>query len=279
MTITAARIGVLGLGRIGACLARALHAAGVRSITLASRQREVADRLCASLSGTRVVEVAALPTAAELLFIAVPDAQVGPVVAGLQLTAAHSVVHLSGVLSLLTVSSGAKAGAMHPLQVFPVGAGVDRFVGISVGVEASDVSLTSQLEQIACGLGAQPFSLAGVDRAAYHAAAVFASNHVVALHAAAAAVWEKAGLPLAAARAALAPLTLGAAQAIAERELSDALTGPIARGDVASVERHLRVLAADPERALLYRALGRELLQLPLGLSEDVLAALALLLA
>jgi predicted short-subunit dehydrogenase-like oxidoreductase (DUF2520 family) len=228
------------------------------------------------------VDVSELPRAAELLFLAVPDAQVQRVCEGLQLSAAHSVVQLSGVLTLDALSSaaarGAKTGAMHPLQAFPPGAEASRFAGIHVGVEASDAELTRQLETIVRVLGATPFSLTGVDRAAYHAAAVLASNCVVALHAAAAAVWLRAGLPLSAARPALAPLTLGAAGAIAERELADALTGPIARGDVASVARHLEVLAQDPERALLYRALGRELLRLPLGLTPEVHAALAALL-
>lgn len=282
MTIAAPRIAVLGLGRLGACLARALFAAGVTNITLASRERVLAERVSASLSGAQALDVAALPDAAELLFLTVPDAQVQSVCESLQLSAAHAVVHLSGVLDLECLSSasarGARVGAMHPLQVFPLGAGAERFRGIHMGVEASDPALTQELEQIVHALGATAFSLAGVDRAAYHAAAVFASNYAVALHAAAAAVWERAGLPLTAARQALAPLTLGAAQALAERELPQALTGPIARGDVASVERHLRVLRADPERSALYRALGRELLKLPLGLGQDAFDELMVLL-
>jgi predicted short-subunit dehydrogenase-like oxidoreductase (DUF2520 family) len=148
-----------------------------------------------------------------------------------------------------------------------------------MGIEASDAALVSELEAIARTLGATPFSLAGVDRAAYHAAAVISSNYVVALHAAAAAVWQRAGLPPTTARAALAPLTLGAAQAITERELSQALTGPIARGDVASVASHVQALQNDPERSALYRALARELLRLPLSLSAETKTALVALLS
>jgi predicted short-subunit dehydrogenase-like oxidoreductase (DUF2520 family) len=278
MTITSSPIGVLGLGRLGACLARALVAAGVTQIAVASRERAAAERVGA---GLHVVDAAELPALAELVFLAVPDAQLQQAAAGLQLTAAHSLVHLSGVLGLdclrAAADRGAKIGAMHPLQAFPRAAGVERFRGIYVGVEASDAGLRSQLEQIVRALGATPFSLSGVDRSAYHAAAVFASNYAVALHAAAAEVWQRAGLPPATARAALAPLTLGAAQAIAEHELHAALTGPIARGDVASVAQHLQAL--DAQHAALYRALGRELLRLPLGLPADKLAALRALLA
>lgn len=282
MTATAARIGVLGLGRLGACLVRALAAAGVKQIAVASRERAAAERLAPDV-GAHAVDASEIADAADLVFLAVPDAQVRPACEGLPLTAAHSVVHLSGVLGLECLRSaaerGARTGALHPLQAFPTGAGSDRFHGIHMGIEARDGALTAELHAIARALGATPFSLAGVDRAAYHAAAVFSSNYVVALHAAAAAVWRLAGLPPATARAALAPLTLGAAQAIAERELPEALTGPIARGDLASVASHLQALQSEREHAALYRALARELLRLPLGLSTEAQSALAALLS
>jgi predicted short-subunit dehydrogenase-like oxidoreductase (DUF2520 family) len=283
MTVTSARVGVLGLGRLGACFARALVAADVKQIAVASRGLAAAQRFAASVGTTvQAVEASQLAEHAELLFLAVPDGQIRPVCDSLPLSAAHSVVHLSGVLGLDCLAAaaqrGAHIGALHPLQAFPHGAELERFRGIYMGIEASEPALATALEQIARGLGATPFSLAGVDRAAYHAAAVFAGNYAVALHAAAAEVWQRAGLPLATARMALAPLTLGAAQAIAERELPQALTGPIARGDVASVSSHLQALQGDPEHAALYRALAKELLRLPLGLPTAVQNALIKLL-
>jgi predicted short-subunit dehydrogenase-like oxidoreductase (DUF2520 family) len=282
MTITSARIGVLGLGRLGACLAQALANAGVKQIAVATRERAAAERVASNIgSGVHALDASEIVGAADLIFLAVPDAQVRVVCESLLLTAAHAVVHLSGALGLDSIAAAASRGALHPLQAFPHGAGRDRFHGIYVGVEASDPALTAELEAIARALGATPFSLAGIDRAGYHAAAVMASNYVVALHVAAAAVWARAGLPPESARAALAPLTLGAAQAIRERELPLALTGPLARGDVASVASHLQalLLQADSEHAALYRALARELLSLPLGLSAETQAALGALLA
>jgi predicted short-subunit dehydrogenase-like oxidoreductase (DUF2520 family) len=281
MTISA-RIAVLGLGRLGSCLARALAAAGVTQIAIATRERAAAEQIASNLgAGVHAVDASEIADRAELVFLAVPDAAVRDTCDALPLTATHAVVHLSGVLGLDSLEPaavrGASIGALHPLQAFPACSSADRFRGVYTGIEASDPALTAQLEAIARVLGATPFSLAGVDRAAYHAAAVLTSNYVVALHAAAAEVWRVAGLPPSAARAALAPLTLGAAQAIAERELPQALTGPIARGDVRSVASHLQVLQADPERAALYRALARELLRLPLGLSAETQQALAAL--
>lgn len=281
MTISA-RIAVLGLGRLGSCLARALAAAGVRQVAIATRERATAEQIASKLgAGVQAVDASEIADRAELLFLAVPDAAVRDTCDALPLTATHAVVHLSGVLGLDCLASaavrGARIGALHPLQAFPAGSPSDRFRGVYTGIEASDAGLAAELEAVARVLGATPFSLAGVDRAAYHAAAVLTSNYVVALHAAAAEIWGLAGLPPSAARAALAPLTLGAAQAIAERELPQALTGPIARGDVRSVASHLQALQADREHAALYRALARELLRLPLGLPEEALRALAAL--
>jgi predicted short-subunit dehydrogenase-like oxidoreductase (DUF2520 family) len=255
----------------------------VTQIAIATRQRAVADLLGASLGvGVQVVEVADVARVAELVFLTVPDGQLQQVAARLQLSAAHSLVHMSGVMGLdclaAAAQQGAKIGALHPLQAFPRAADATRFHGIYAGIEASDPALVTQLEQIARALRATPFSLAGVDRAAYHAAAVFASNYAVALHAAAAQVWQAAGLPLATARVALAPLTLGAAQAIAEHDLAQALTGPVARGDLTTIASHLQALSGDPDRAALYRALARELLRLPLGLTPEALSALTRLL-
>jgi predicted short-subunit dehydrogenase-like oxidoreductase (DUF2520 family) len=122
---------------------------------------------------------------------------------------------------------------------------------------------------MATDLGANVVRLEGVDRAKYHAAAVFSSNYVVSIAAAAERIWEQSGLPREAARPALAPLLLGAAQNIAERELARALTGPVARGDIATIERHLAALD-DADLDDLYRRLARELLRLDLGHSPEL---------
>ena len=148
----------------------------------------------------------------------------------------------------------------------------ERFRGIACGVEGAE-PLGGLLERLAGDLGARPFRLDGVDRAAYHAAAVFASNDVVALVSAAQRAWTLAGLPAATARAALAPLLVAAAENVAQleagAELGAALTGPLARGDVASVEAHLAALSAAPDLRELYRLLARQLLAVAPHLDAD----------
>lgn len=274
------RIGVLGLGRLGTCLARALHAAKLPLTAVASSHVSAAISFGQQLSAAvAAVPVERLHEHAELIFLSVPDARVTAALSQLGIGAQHAVVHTSGALGLEALTPartlGTGTGVFHPLQAFARGAGPDRFRGIHVGIESATEALALQLTAVAQQLGAHGFSLAGVDRAAYHAAAVFVSNYQVALHAAAARAWSLAGLPPEAARAGLVPLAEGALRAIAEHELTDALTGPVARGDVATVERHLAALAGDPETLALYRALAEALLRLPLALDADARARLA----
>jgi predicted short-subunit dehydrogenase-like oxidoreductase (DUF2520 family) len=250
---------------------------------VASSRREravfIAEQMGAGVAGVAVRDLA---QRADLIFLTVPDSQVSLACEQLQLSAAHSAVHMSGALGLAALASasagGARCGVMHPLQAFPQSAGAERFQGIHVGIEADGPELERELQSIARTLGATAFSLQGVDRTAYHAAAVFTSNYVVALHVAAARSWELAGLPASAARAALSALTAGASLAIAQNELPAALTGPIARGDVGTLSAHLQGLEHQPELLALYRALGRQLLTLPLTVDDATRAELTALL-
>jgi predicted short-subunit dehydrogenase-like oxidoreductase (DUF2520 family) len=279
------RIGVLGLGRLGTALAQALVGAGLQLTAVATRDLAAANSFSTQLTAaaprrTQVTAVAAADLAehAELIFIAVPDARLAPALAELKLEAKHALVHTSGALALDVLPRSARGGVFHPLQAFAPGAGPPRFLGIHIGIEASEATLESQLHELARRLGATPLSLRGVERAAYHAAAVFVSNYVVALHAAATRVWTRAGLPASDARAALLPLSRGALDAIAQHELSEALTGPLARGDLSTLRRHVSALSADTPSLELYRALALELLRLPLALDPATRAQLTQLL-
>ncbi len=214
----------------------------------------------------------------DIVFLTVPDVQIAPVCAALEWRAGQSAVHCSGALGLDVLapaaSPGAATGCFHPIQSFPSREPEpNRFRGIVCGIEAPG-DLGILLEQIAHDLGATTVRLEGVNRALYHAAAVFASNDVVALAAAAERTWALAGLPPATAHAALSPLLLGAASNVAALGTVAALTGPVARGDVATVERHLAALASDPALLNLYRRLGAELVALPLGMTDATRARL-----
>ena len=271
-SLNACPIGVIGAGKLGTTLALALRAQGAPVRWVASKRSASAEQLCARLGGAQSVTAEALCERAAVVLITTPDDAVRTLAALLPFRSGQAVLHCSGALDTSVLararSAGAAVGCLHPIQTFPERFdGSERFTGISIGVEASDAALHAYLLEACAALGAATIELRGVDRARYHAASVFASNYAIALHQAAARAFQLAGLPQEAARAALAPLTLGAARAIERLPLHDALTGPIARGDAATVERHVAALSADPELLALYRALGLRLLELPLSLA------------
>jgi predicted short-subunit dehydrogenase-like oxidoreductase (DUF2520 family) len=276
------RVGLVGAGRLAASLAAALQAAGYRVAAVASAREASARELAARLeSGPAAREAQAVADDCDLVFLTVPDGAIAAVAGAVRWREGQAVVHCSGALGLDILApareAGANIGCLHPLQSFPSREGAPaRFRGITCGVQGAE-PLGAALERVARDLGATPVRLEGVDRALYHAAAVFASNYVVSLMAAAARTWEQAGLPLEAARPALAPLLLGAAGNIEAHELPEALTGPVARGDIATVQRHLAALDDASLRAL-YRGLAAELLRLPLGHSPEVASRLEALL-
>jgi predicted short-subunit dehydrogenase-like oxidoreductase (DUF2520 family) len=267
------RVAIVGLGRLGSSLVRALLRAGVNVTGLTSKSEARAKQCARDWDLTDVVTtLEQVAKQADVVFVTVPDAALVSVAEKLELESGQSLVHCSGALDVAPLRAaaarGAALGVFHPLQSFGPDASADRFNGVAIGVDA-EAPLYDQLTQLAERLGAVPFSLRGVDRARYHAAAVFASNYLVALHGAAARIWESAGLPADSARAALATLSRGTVENVAAHDLAQALTGPIARGDAATVAGHLATLANDLPSLDLYRALARELLALPLKISRD----------
>ena len=263
-------IGVIGCGRLGSSLALGLSAAGLPVCGLADRTLAGAKRLARRVPGATALPASALIERCGLVILAVPDDAIEPLCAALAWRPGQAVVSCSGALPLSVLDAAAKRGALrgclHPLQSFPEPSGSpERLRGIHCGVEA-DPALRARLLRVVRALGATPLSLRGVDRARYHLAAVFASNYVIALHAAAEQAFALAGLKPADARRALSPLTLGAAHALAAQPLERALTGPLARGDRRTLQRHLDALGAAPELRALYARLGLQLLARPLGL-------------
>ncbi|MEO9254624.1 MAG: Rossmann-like and DUF2520 domain-containing protein [Tepidiformaceae bacterium] len=262
------RVGFIGAGRLGSSLAAALTSAGYDVATVAGRDAESSTSL-ASLLGPNVqptTQPELVLETCELIFLTVQDREIEPLAQRLPWRASHLVVHCSGArgLGVLQRASavGAVVGCLHPLQSFPSRTpDPGRFTNIFCGVEGEE-PISGVLERLVATLGARTIRLEGVDRALYHAAAVFTSNYVIALASAARRVWTMAGLPPESAREALAPLILSVAESIGEMELEDALTGPIARGDVRTIAAHLSALSPDPALQELYQCLGTELLDL-----------------
>ncbi len=256
-------IGFIGAGATASALAGAFAKAGLPVVAIASRRPDRAAALAARLPGTvAVTNSQTIVDRADLVFLAVPDDAIAPVCEGLRWRAATNAVHCSGAHSLDVLAAardgGAGTGSCHPLQTLTGAAGeAGRLAGCVFGIEA-DEPLRSTLREIVRRIGGEPLVLEAGDKPLYHAAAVLSSNYVVTLAAVAADLWSTFGLDRPRALRALLPLLRGTVDNLDKRGLPDALTGPIARGDVTTVQRHLDALAAhQPERAALYRDLGR----------------------
>jgi len=173
-----------------------------------------------------------------------------------------AVVHCNGASSIdllaPAAAGGSATGVLHPLQSFPTPEqAVANIPGSPFGIEASDEQLLDTLRRIAADLGGTAFVVRG-DKAIYHASAVIASNYLVALLDLAAGLWERLGLTRDEGLRALLPLVRGTVENLERVGLPDALTGPIARGDVGTIGRHLDALArVAPEVVPVYKELAR----------------------
>jgi predicted short-subunit dehydrogenase-like oxidoreductase (DUF2520 family) len=233
-------IAIVGDGRIGRSLARSATAAGLR-FRLAGRD----DALEACRDS-------------EMALLCVPDAEIATAasVAAEAVGPLRLVGHVSGATGLGALQAAAARGAglfsLHPLQTAPDGE--TDLIGAPCAISGDSAEALASARALAEALGLRPFELDEKARAAYHAAASIASNFLVTLEECAADLLARAGVEDA--RQALSPLVLRTAANWAERG-PEALTGPIARGDQATVARHLAALRESaPELVPLYEELA-----------------------
>jgi predicted short-subunit dehydrogenase-like oxidoreductase (DUF2520 family) len=228
------RVGIVGPGRVGTALARALRDAGV------------------SVEGP--LGRGGRPTGCDAILLCVPDGEIGAA-AEVVTAAAPLVGHTSGATRLSALApAGVDAFGLHPLQT--VAHPDVRFEGAGAAVAGSSPDALAFATALAGRLGMTPFEIDDAGRAAYHAAASIASNFLVTLQAAAETIAAGAGLEPAEARALLAPLVRQTVENIAELGPEAALTGPVARGDDDTVAaQRAAVEEAAPELLDLFDAL------------------------
>jgi predicted short-subunit dehydrogenase-like oxidoreductase (DUF2520 family) len=258
-------IAIIGPGRAGSALGRALHTAGYTIAAIGGRNPDNVRNLAEELGARACQSPATTIDLADLTILAVPDDVILPLatdmVASLCSAAGHAAVHLSGAqdrsaLRPLAQHGSLRTGVFHPLQTFRRGPeAVANVPGTYFGIDA-DQPLRDQLGQLARDLHGHPFDLTGVDLALYHAAAVFAANYPITLLAEAIALAAEAGLDAETARQGLTTLLAGAVNNLRDLSPADAITGPASRGDEGTVERHLEALRRDPELQRLYQLLA-----------------------
>ena len=289
----AMRIGVIGGGRVGRCLAGYLRE-NLVGITAHSPEH---SRQLAAEFGTAPCTNGELVEQAEVLLLTVPDGLIGTVAAVIaseaQKAAADEAtaeakplagkvfLHCSGSLGLAELAplqqAGAHVGSLHPLQSFAGGA--TQLAGVYMAVDGDEAACQAAIA-LANALGGHPFRVPAAERAAYHAAACICSNYAVAVEALAQRLMSRWLGDEAAAWQALLPLFKGtAANLEATTSPRTALTGPIARGDATTVARHLAVLPA--ELVDVYCSLGLATTELALAngtIDKDAAAGLQRLL-
>jgi len=236
------RIGIVGRGRLGHALAAGLREAGLEVDGPLGR--------------------AEAPTG-EAIVLCVPDREIALAARAVAGGGAAYVGHTSGATPLSALEPARAAGAsvfgLHPLQTF---AAEDRtpplehFAGAGCAVAGSTPDAVRLATDIARTLGMEPFALDDEGRAAYHAAASIASNFLLTLQAAAESVAAAAGLEAADARRLLAPLVRTTVETWCERGPVAALTGPVARGDEATVAAQREAVErSEPDLLPLFDAL------------------------
>lgn len=274
---------MLGPGRVGTTLAAALTRAGHRVVAVAGGSDEARTRFTAAIAGARVHDSPAeAARGADLVLVTTPDDVIADVVTSLVVAdvvgPGDLVVHVAGAHGLAPLRRAALAGAgvaaCHPAQTFPTGAvDPEAIVGAAWAVTAAAAD-RAWARELVVQLGGEPHDVADGDRGLYHAALAVGSNAVAA--ATALARQLLLGARVADPAAFLRPL-VAASTANVLRDGAAAITGPVARGDVGTVEAHLAVLDRDvPHLADDYRWLTRVILdQLRPSLPPDRAEAIA----
>jgi predicted short-subunit dehydrogenase-like oxidoreductase (DUF2520 family) len=263
---------VLGAGRAGVGLARALRASGGEIEVVGVHGRH-------EPGGPDDVTVGPLPATlsrATVVLVTVRDAQIDDALhelAAAPLASGAVVLHASGSqdpAALAVVRArGHPAGTFHPLVPFADPARAPEMLrGAWIGIDG-DVEACAAARLLARALGAHTLEIPPGEKPRYHAAAVIVSNFPAVLLALGERVLREAGLAPAIATSALRPLFFAAVDNLRARPGAQALTGPIVRGDVETVRRHLDALASDPDALATYRTLSRSALDLAAAAGTD----------
>jgi predicted short-subunit dehydrogenase-like oxidoreductase (DUF2520 family) len=259
-------LNIIGCGRVGRTLARLWHEGGV--FTIGDINDRTADKSRAAVAfiggGRACAEIAAM-RAADCWLLATPDDCIAnacdELAAGRQLAAGNIVFHCSGALPSTVlkaaVARGAHVASVHPLKTFADPAvAAKNFAGTPCTAEG-DAAALAVLRPAFENVGAAVFEIDAAAKTLYHAGSVIVCNYLTALLETGLRTFESAGVARADANRMMEPLVRETLDNVFRLGPARALTGPIARGDLAVVQRQIAALAAaDPRLEAVYRSLG-----------------------
>lgn len=259
-------LSIVGTGQVASALGRVFCDGKVVILhDVLGRSATSAQAAVGFIGAGRAITAWADLRTADIILLAVPDDRIADCCAQLveagMLRTGTIVFHCSGALDAEILasarSSGAVVASVHPVRSFADPAAVARdFAGTCCGMEG-DQAATAVLRELFEAVGARVIPIDGAHKTLYHAAAVFASNYTVTLIDVAMQTYAKAGVEPALALQMIAPLLRESAENAFRLGPEAALTGPVARGDTATVMRQHDALATwNPAHAALYARLA-----------------------
>lgn len=271
-------VSIIGAGRLGQALAIALQSSGYPILAFVARRRQKAEKAAALLADTKLQpralaanQLMELPRT-DLILIATPDDAIEETARRLAILGVGqskgTVLHTSGALSSEVLAplaaAGFQTGSIHPLvSISEPASGAEALRGAFYCLEGTrKAKLLAQ--SIVRDLGGHSFSIKPESKALYHAAAVMASPHLVALFDLATEMLAACGLSKRSAQKILVPLLESTVNNLKISNSEKALTGTFARGDVATVRRHLKALSGEglAEALDVYKLLALRSVQL-----------------
>jgi predicted short-subunit dehydrogenase-like oxidoreductase (DUF2520 family) len=282
------KVGIIGAGTFGTALAVRLSRKGYQISAVTSRSRSSSLRLVQHVGGGQIFDSAqAVVDNSDFIFLTTPDDAIPVLVNETRWHQGQFVVHCSGADSLDVLEParivGAHVGSFHPLQTFAsIQKAIENIPGSTFALEGEG-NLLDILKKMAEDLEGHWIKLNSGDKAAYHAAAVMTCNYMVTLVKMSTDLWQGFGISKEQALQALLPLLKGTVNNLENLGIPAALTGPIARGDMGTVQIHLNALKqTSPEMIPAYCELGLQTVPIALSkgrISDHKAAEIELLLA
>lgn len=249
------RVGFIGAGRAANALSVGLHHQGYRVTSVASRTLASAKALAGRIGGcTPLKTPQAVADGCDLVFITTPDDAIATVARSVRWHREMGVAHCSGAESTSILESareqGARVGSFHPMQTFPAtNQGAVSLSGVAFAVEGPP-TLIDTLEEMAHALGGWPVKIGPQHRALYHLSGFLACGAVITLMSQAAELWKVMGYTTEQGLEVLLPILRSTVDSLEAQGIPAALTGPISRGDVGTVRKHLDALESQAPSVL-----------------------------
>jgi predicted short-subunit dehydrogenase-like oxidoreductase (DUF2520 family) len=255
---------IIGLGKVGTAIGHLLNKSGHKIIAVSDKSTAALKRALPYTGGEAFRDAKKAVIGADIILITTPDDIIADAcneIANPDLVGEKFVFHMSGAggLDLLEAAqnAGASVASIHPLQSFSsIDTAINNIPGSIFGITA-DKKAQKKAGVIVRDLNGIPINISPAQKPLYHAAACFASNYLVSLLNVVETIYESIGISKKNAQKAYLPLVYGTLKNVASSGSIQALTGPIARGDAGTINKHITALEkSQSQYSPLYCALG-----------------------